>query len=92
MQSLDTLYKEIIESINVADNLKALEAIRIDALGKKGRISLLMRELGGMDAETRKAVGQNLNALKDDISKSFTVLFQSFFSAPPSTSNLTEVS
>ena len=30
--------------------------------------------------------------LRNDILESFTVLFQSFFSAPPSTSNLTEVS
>ena len=67
MQSLDTLYKEIVTAIGAADNLEVLEGIRINALGKKGRISLLMRELGGMDAETRKSVGQNLNALKDDI-------------------------
>ena len=50
MQSLDAVSSEIIDAIGTADSLDALEAIRIDALGKKGRISLMMRDLGGMDA------------------------------------------
>ena len=51
MQSLDAVSSEFIDAIGAADSLDALEAIRIDALGKKGRISLMMRDLGGMDAE-----------------------------------------
>ena len=53
MQSLDAVSSEIIDAIGAADSLDALEAIRIDALGKKGRISLMMRDLGGMDAEAQ---------------------------------------
>ena len=67
MKSLDAVSSEIIDAIAAADSLDALEAIRIDALGKKGRISLMMRDLGGMDAEARKQAGQALNKVKDEI-------------------------
>jgi phenylalanyl-tRNA synthetase alpha chain len=67
MQNLDDLTSEILAGVDAATSLDALEAVRIGALGKKGRVSLMMRELGGMDAEERKAAGQALNAVKDRI-------------------------
>ena len=67
MQNLDELSSEILSAVEAADTTDALEAVRIDALGKKGRISLMMRELGGMDPEERKAAGQTLNKVKDGI-------------------------
>ena len=59
MESLDAVSSEIIDAIAIADSLDVLETIRIDALGKS--ISLMMRELGGMNAEDRRAAGQALN-------------------------------
>ena len=64
MQNLDDLTSEILAGVDAATSLDALEAVRIGALGKKGRVSLMMRELGGMDAEERKAAGQALNTVK----------------------------
>ena len=61
MQNLDALSSEILSAVSAADTIEALEAVRIDALGKKGRVSLMMRELGGMDPEERKAAGQALS-------------------------------
>ena len=68
MQSLDAVSSEILAAVAAADSLDALEAVRINALGKKGRISLMMRDLGGMNAEARKTAGQSLNKAKDAIS------------------------
>ena len=68
MQNLDAVSSDILAAIAAADNLDTLDAIRIDALGKKGRISLMMRDLGGMDAESRKTAGQALNKVKEEIS------------------------
>ena len=45
----------------------ALEEIRLAALGKKGEISLKMRELGKMSPEERQSTGKALNLLKDEI-------------------------
>ena len=64
MQNLDALTTELTAAIDAATSLDTLEAIRIDALGKKGRISLMMRELGAMEPEARKQAGQELNAVK----------------------------
>ena len=41
MQNLDELSSEILSAVEAADTTDALEAVRIDALGKKGRISLM---------------------------------------------------
>ena len=66
-QSLSAVSDEILQAVDAAQNLDDLENVRINALGKKGRISLLMRELGGMDADARKAAGQALNLVKDAV-------------------------
>jgi phenylalanyl-tRNA synthetase alpha chain len=44
-----------------------LEELRLTALGKKGEISLKMRELGKMTPEERQTTGKALNILKDEI-------------------------
>ena len=67
MQDLDALKSEIIGRIDGADTLDALDALRVSELGKKGRVSLMMRELGEMDQDARKAAGQALNVVKDSI-------------------------
>ena len=66
-QSLKSVSDEIVQAVDAAENLDELEAVRVNALGKKGRISLLMRSLGGMDADARKAAGQALNIVKDQV-------------------------
>ena len=67
MQDLDALKSEIIGRIDGADTLDALDALRVSELGKKGRVSMMMRELGGMDPDARKTAGQALNVVKDSI-------------------------
>ena len=66
-QSLSAVSDEILQAVDAAQNLDDLENVRINALGKKGRISLLMRALGGMNADARKAAGQALNLVKDAV-------------------------
>jgi len=56
---------EASKAIAAAADEAGLEAIRVAELGKKGRVSLLMRELGGMTPEQRQSVGPALNGLKD---------------------------
>ncbi|MGG7568252.1 phenylalanine--tRNA ligase subunit alpha [Rhodovulum sp. DZ06] len=67
MQGLDELRGKYIDQIAGAADEGALEAIRVAALGKKGEVSLKMRELGKMTPEERKEAGPALNALKDEI-------------------------
>jgi phenylalanyl-tRNA synthetase alpha chain len=64
---MDDLRDKYISLIaNAADEAR-LEDLRVQAVGKKGEISLQMRELGKMSAEERQVAGPKLNALKDEI-------------------------
>ena len=64
-QQVASIEAEASASIAAASDEAALEAIRVAELGKKGRVSLLMRELGGMSPEQRQSAGPALNGLKD---------------------------
>ncbi|MBI3708359.1 MAG: phenylalanine--tRNA ligase subunit alpha [Proteobacteria bacterium] len=44
-----------------------LEALRVDALGRKGRLTELMKGLGRLPPEQRRQAGATLNALKDEL-------------------------
>ncbi|MCB1532327.1 MAG: phenylalanine--tRNA ligase subunit alpha [Alphaproteobacteria bacterium] len=67
MTDINALKTEITTEIEAANDLKSLDDVRVSVLGKKGRITALMKTLGGMDPEERKTTGQALNQLKDDI-------------------------
>jgi phenylalanyl-tRNA synthetase alpha chain len=64
---LDDLRDKYLRLIADAADEAALEDLRVQAVGKKGEISLKMRELGKMSPEERKEAGPRLNALKDEI-------------------------
>ena len=67
MNTMDDLRGKYLTAIAEARDEAELEALRVQAVGKKGEISLKMRELGRMTPEERKTVGPALNALKDEI-------------------------
>ncbi|MCA0940475.1 phenylalanine--tRNA ligase subunit alpha [Salipiger pacificus] len=64
---MDDLRDKYIDLIGKAADESALEDLRVQAVGKKGEISLQMRELGKMSPEERQLMGPKLNALKDEI-------------------------
>jgi len=53
--------------VEAANDLQSLEDARVKALGKKGRITEMMKTLGNLTPEERKERGQALNLLKDEI-------------------------
>lgn len=61
---LNELEATIAAEIEAAEGTEALEDVRVSALGKKGRVSLLMKSLGKMSPEERKVMGPALNGLK----------------------------
>ncbi len=64
---MDDLRDKYIGLIADAADESALEDLRVQAVGKKGEVSLQMRSLGKMTAEERQVMGPRLNALKDEI-------------------------
>ena len=68
MDNINTLQSELESMIANVEDMDALEQIRISALGKKGQITALMKDLGKLDPEKRKAAGKELNILKQIVS------------------------
>ena len=64
---MDDLRDKYIQAIANASDEAALEELRVQAVGKKGEVSLKMRELGKMTPEERQVAGPALNALKNEI-------------------------
>lgn len=72
MEDLESLKTEIINQINQARDMKTLEEIRVSAMGKKGRITELMKGLGALPLEEKIETGKKLNLLKQEIEKALT--------------------
>ena len=73
MTELSNIEKQIVDEIASIDDLDHLDALRIAELGKKGRISQLMKTLGSLSIDERKERGPKLNALKSNISKQIEI-------------------
>lgn len=67
MDNLDQLQAEILQRVCASETLESLETARIQVLGKKGELTALMKQLGGLDAQARKERGQKLNLMKQAI-------------------------
>jgi phenylalanyl-tRNA synthetase alpha chain len=64
MQALDDLKNEATAAIASAVDVAALEKLRVDLLGKKGRVTDLLKSLGQLDAAERPKAGAEINAVK----------------------------
>src|ERR1700757_3672888 len=60
-------FGEVVKEIATAMSPAALEAIRIKVLGRRGTLTLAMRELGRLNPEERRRAGVALNLAKDEI-------------------------
>jgi phenylalanyl-tRNA synthetase alpha chain len=67
MNDLTSIRGETLAAIEAAGDPAALEAVRVAALGRNGRVTGLMKTLGQIDAAQRKEAGQRFNALKDEV-------------------------
>ena len=67
MTDIAAILEKFSAQITAADELRALDDIRVAALGKKGEVSMMMRGLGKMSPEEKKVMGPALNGLKNDL-------------------------
>jgi phenylalanyl-tRNA synthetase alpha chain len=72
MSNLDALEQGLLASIAAASDEAAIEAIRIEALGKKGSVSELLKSLGAMSQDERKSAGPAINLLKERVTEALT--------------------
>jgi phenylalanyl-tRNA synthetase alpha chain len=68
---LDALRAEALAAAANAADLHALDALEVDVLGKKGRLTLLLRGIGSLPAEDRPKVGALVNPARAAIESAF---------------------
>lgn len=67
MENLSELTEEAIGLVENAKDLAELDQVRVDYLGKKGKITALLKSLGKLSAEERPAAGAEINKAKDRV-------------------------
>jgi len=67
MQDLNSLETELLAAVGSAQDLAALDAVRVAALGKKGSVTELLKGLGALSPDERRGAGAAINLLKDKI-------------------------
>jgi phenylalanyl-tRNA synthetase alpha chain len=64
MSTADQLKNEALERIAAAPDANALEALRVEYLGKQGSISALLKTLGAMSADERQSEGPKIQGAR----------------------------
>ncbi|MGQ0662685.1 MAG: phenylalanine--tRNA ligase subunit alpha [Pseudomonadota bacterium] len=64
---VERIRRETGSAIQAAATPAALEALRVEALGKKGRLTELMKGLGRLPADERRRAGVAFNQVKDEL-------------------------
>jgi phenylalanyl-tRNA synthetase alpha chain len=67
MTEITEIAKQARTSIFSAADLSALENLRIEYLGKKGKLTALLKGLGALSVEERPAAGAKINEIKSDL-------------------------
>ncbi len=67
MQALKEITEQALKAVEQAADLPALDQVRVQYLGKKGEITALLKTLGQMEPEARKAMGGAVNQAKQQV-------------------------
>lgn len=68
MQDITSLQQQAFALIEQAQDVSILEAIRVEYLGKKGKLTDILKNLVNLSAEDKPKIGQLVNQAKRDIS------------------------
>jgi len=66
-KEIKKIKEEIIFKSNSVSNLKDIEKIKVEYLGRKGPVTLLLRRLGELSTQERPKIGQLLNQTKREM-------------------------
>lgn len=69
---IEALRTRAMSDIAAAQDLRALDNVRVSLLGKKGEITTRLKTLGSLPAEERKSAGAVINQLKRELNDAIT--------------------
>lgn len=71
MKQLDELGRKAMGGVTASQSLRALDQVRQTYMGKKGAVSQIKRQLGSLDPDARKTVGQAVNDLNQRFAQAY---------------------
>ncbi|MBV1876653.1 MAG: phenylalanine--tRNA ligase subunit alpha [Pseudomonadales bacterium] len=73
MSDLQQIVAQAEQDVETATDVAALEVVRVSYLGKKGRMTSLLKGLGQLPAEDRPAAGAEINKAKQAVQKVISI-------------------
>ena len=66
-QQLESIKAAALSAIEAAQNAQDIDAVRVKYLGKKGELTAILKQMGGLPAEERPKMGQLVNQAKAEL-------------------------
>lgn len=67
MENLPTILQQALAAVAQSDSIAGLDQVRVQYLGKKGELTGLLKTLGKLAPDQRKAAGAEINQAKDQV-------------------------
>ena len=67
LEDLDTLIKNAETAVSKVEDLRQIDEVRVQFLGKKGQITALLKQLGNVTEDQRPQFGQKVNEAKQRV-------------------------
>lgn len=67
VEEVNALRTSTLDRIATAADTEALEAIRIEVVGKSGTLTSYLRSMGQVPKEERAEVGKTVNAVRNEV-------------------------
>ena len=64
LEQITQLEKEALERIGNSDSLDSLNAFQLEFMGRKGRVTSVLKQLKDVPPESRKQIGASANRLR----------------------------
>lgn len=75
-QALKTIRTQAAQQLASVQDLKELDSLRVKFLGKKGELTAILKQMGGLSAEERPVIGQLANEVRASIEKEIEIRTQ----------------
>jgi len=81
LEALNEIAAQARAAIDASEEKSQLEAVRIEYLGKKGKITAYLKELGDVSVEQRPVIGKSVNLAKQEVVGLIDVRFKALAEA-----------
>ena len=78
MQNIEQLKSAALQAVENSTDIKSLDEVRVQFLGKNGEITSILKTLGKLAPEDRKTVAQSTNEAKNEVADAIEAKKQAF--------------